>query len=306
MTAPAASGRSGSSSTAHRRLAGAPRTRAGVERGDVVLTLVGNRPEWALTMLACFRQGYVVLPCTEQLRPKDLELAARRRAAPADRRRPAQRGDAARRGLVRRRALGARSRRTHRTRRRPRRTSRPTDPCLITFTSGTARRAEGRPARPALPHRPAPAGRPTGWPRDAASSCGARPPPAGASPRATRSSRPGCAAPPRCCTTRASTRTSGWSIIDREQRRRALHGPDGVPRDRQARHAHARSLHCRVVVAAGEALNPEVLHAWHEAIGLWIRDGYGQTETGQLTGTPLGEQPRPGSMGKPLPASTST
>ena len=23
-------------------------------------------------MVACFRQGYVVLPCTEQLRPKDL------------------------------------------------------------------------------------------------------------------------------------------------------------------------------------------------------------------------------------------
>ncbi len=36
----------------------------GVRQGDVVLTLVGSRPEWALTMLACFRQGYVVLPCT--------------------------------------------------------------------------------------------------------------------------------------------------------------------------------------------------------------------------------------------------
>src|SRR4051794_2676427 len=34
----------------------------GVHKGDVVLTLVGNRPEWAITMLACFRQGYVVLP----------------------------------------------------------------------------------------------------------------------------------------------------------------------------------------------------------------------------------------------------
>ena len=55
------------------------------------------------------------------------------------------------------------------------------------------------------------------------------------------------------------------------------------------------------LVAAGEALNPEVLHAWHEATGLWIRDGYGQTETGQLTGAPLGETPRPGSMGRPLP-----
>src|SRR5919204_2550927 len=46
----------------------------GVRRGDVVLTLVGNRPEWVIAMVACFRQGYVVLPCTEQLRPKDLRL----------------------------------------------------------------------------------------------------------------------------------------------------------------------------------------------------------------------------------------
>ena len=57
----------------------------------------------------------------------------------------------------------------------------------------------------------------------------------------------------------------------------------------------------RVLVAAGEALDPGVLGAWHEASGLWIRDGYGQTETGQLTGMPPGERPRAGSMGRPLP-----
>ncbi len=57
----------------------------------------------------------------------------------------------------------------------------------------------------------------------------------------------------------------------------------------------------RVLVAAGEALDPGVLATWHEATGLWIRDGYGQTETGQLTGNPPGETPRPGSMGRPLP-----
>ena len=54
-------------------------------------------------------------------------------------------------------------------------------------------------------------------------------------------------------------------------------------------------------MAAGEALDPGVLAAWHDATGLWIRDGYGQTETGQLTGMPLGEPARPGSMGRPLP-----
>jgi acyl-coenzyme A synthetase/AMP-(fatty) acid ligase len=57
----------------------------------------------------------------------------------------------------------------------------------------------------------------------------------------------------------------------------------------------------RGLVAAGEALNPEVLRAWEEATGLQIRDGYGQTETGQLTGTAPGEEVRPGSMGRPLP-----
>jgi acyl-coenzyme A synthetase/AMP-(fatty) acid ligase len=57
----------------------------------------------------------------------------------------------------------------------------------------------------------------------------------------------------------------------------------------------------RGAVAAGEALNPEVLDAWHEATNVWIRDGYGQTETGQLTGMPLGIVARPGSMGIALP-----
>src|SRR5581483_1840332 len=54
------------------------------------------------------------------------------------------------------------------------------------------------------------------------------------------------------------------------------------------------------LVAAGEALNPEVLHAWRAATGLDIRDGYGQTETGQMTAMPIGRLARPGSMGKAL------
>jgi acyl-coenzyme A synthetase/AMP-(fatty) acid ligase len=59
--------------------------------------------------------------------------------------------------------------------------------------------------------------------------------------------------------------------------------------------------HLRGLVAAGEALNPEVLRAFRDGTGLEIRDGYGQTETGQLTGMPAGGDVRPGSMGKPLP-----
>jgi acetyl-CoA synthetase len=59
--------------------------------------------------------------------------------------------------------------------------------------------------------------------------------------------------------------------------------------------------HLRTMVAAGEALNPEVLRAWREATGVEIRDGYGQTETGQLTGAPAGAPAREGSMGLALP-----
>ncbi|HKH79589.1 MAG TPA: AMP-binding protein, partial [Solirubrobacteraceae bacterium] len=69
-----------------------------------------------------------------------------------------------------------------------------------------------------------------------------------------------------------------------------------------AKRATLRRLpHLRGMVSAGEALNPEVLRAWHEATDLDIRDGYGQTETGQLTGMPIGERPKPGSMGRALP-----
>ena len=56
-----------------------------------------------------------------------------------------------------------------------------------------------------------------------------------------------------------------------------------------AKRARLRAMpHLRGMVAAGEALNPEVLRAWKQATGLEIRDGYGQTETGQLTGAPPG------------------
>src|SRR6185503_788962 len=44
----------------------------GVGRGDVVMTVVGNRPEWAYALLACWRIGAIAQPCTQQLRPADL------------------------------------------------------------------------------------------------------------------------------------------------------------------------------------------------------------------------------------------
>ena len=44
------------------RLAGTLASR-GDGRGDVVMTVIGNRPEWVLAMVACFRIGAVALPC---------------------------------------------------------------------------------------------------------------------------------------------------------------------------------------------------------------------------------------------------
>jgi acyl-coenzyme A synthetase/AMP-(fatty) acid ligase len=57
----------------------------------------------------------------------------------------------------------------------------------------------------------------------------------------------------------------------------------------------------RRAVSAGEALNPEVIAAFRDRAGLEICDGYGQTETGALTGIQPGDELRPGSMGRPLP-----
>jgi acyl-coenzyme A synthetase/AMP-(fatty) acid ligase len=44
-----------------------------------------------------------------------------------------------------------------------------------------------------------------------------------------------------------------------------------------------------------------VVRLWEEAAGIAIHAGYGQTETGALTGMPIGAPVRPGSMGRPLP-----
>src|SRR3954454_215621 len=44
----------------------------GVEKGDVVLTFMGNTPEWVFTLTACWRLGAVAMPCNTQLTQADL------------------------------------------------------------------------------------------------------------------------------------------------------------------------------------------------------------------------------------------
>jgi acyl-coenzyme A synthetase/AMP-(fatty) acid ligase len=280
-------------------LAGRLETR-GVERGDVVLTLVGNRPEWALTMLACFRQGFVVLPCNEQLRAKDLALriaVCRPAAIVCD---PRNAGVLAASGwdgpTVWTDGLPELPAPAHPP--RPADLS-PLDPCLVTFTSGTAgepkaalhgqRYLAGQ--RVQAEHWLAPQPGELVW-CTAASGW-------------SKSARNAFIAP----WIRGAAALLHDARFDPAERLDLLER-EGVnvlcmaPTEYRviAKRATLRPVSSlRGLVAAGEALNPEVLRAWEEATGLQIRDGYGQTETGQLTGMPPGTEVRPGSMGLALP-----
>lgn len=60
-------------------------------------------------------------------------------------------------------------------------------------------------------------------------------------------------------------------------------------------------LALRELVGAGEPLNPEILEQVHNAWGLWLRDGFGQSETTAIIGNTPGQRLKPGSMGRPLP-----
>ena len=278
-------------------LAGALRAR-GIDRGDVVMTLIGNRPEWVTAMCACMRIGAVVLPCTEQLRAKDLRLridVARPSLIVADERNRAEL-QAARPDcevvLVPDESLFA-------SEPAPAIELASEDPCLITFTSGTA----GEPK--AVLH----AQRYLSGQRVQAEHW----------LRARAGELVWC------------TAASGWSKSARNVfiapwlsgASALLHDARFDPSERLellarecvsvlcmapteyrviAARATLNALPAlRTMVAAGEALNPEVQRAWREATGIDIRDGYGQTETGQLTGMAHNEPARAGSMGRPLP-----
>jgi acyl-coenzyme A synthetase/AMP-(fatty) acid ligase len=272
--------------------------RLDARRGDVILTLVGNRAEWAITMLACFRQGYVVLPCTEQLRPKDLALrlqVAQPRLVVADVRNAETLRAAGWSGDT----LWVPFEDAPANPPPPPAELAPHDPCLITFTSGTSgepkavlhgqRYLAGQ--RLQAEHWLAPEPGDLVWCTAAAGW--------------SKSARNAFIAP----WLRGAAALLHDARFDPQERleliaREQVDVLCMAPTEYRviAKRATLTPLpSLRGVVAAGEALNPEVLSAWHEAIGLWIRDGYGQTETGQLTGAPLGETPRPGSMGKPLP-----
>jgi len=279
------------------RLAGALEHR-GARRGDVVLTLIGNRLEWVLTMLACFRLGLVALPCNEQLRARDLRLrlqAADPRLIVADERNLAELSAARPQCEVV--SVPDESLLDHDP--APAVELAPTDPCLITFTSGTT----GEPKGVVHGQRYLPGQR-----LQAEHWLDAR---AGdlvwctAASGWSKSARNVFIAP----WLRGAAALLHDARFDPAQRLRILAAERVnvlcmAPTEYRviAKRAEISPLpHLRTLVAAGEALNPEVIRAFRQATGIEIRDGYGQTETGQLTANPVGEPVRPGSMGRPLP-----
>lgn len=277
--------------------AGAFATR-GVGRGDVVLTLIGNRPQWVFTMLACWRMGAVVLPCNEMLRAKDLRLrveSARPKLVVADERNRAELEASGWTGetilvpdarLDEHQPLEAAS-------------LSPGDPALMIFTSGT-----------------------TGEPKPVVHSHACLP---GQRLQAAHwfAAKPGEIA---WCTA-----ASGWSKSARNVfltpwlcgATAVLHDQRFDPAERMELIARERvNVLCmapteyRVIarrmelapieslrhcVSAGEALNAEIFNNWRAGLGVEIRDGYGQTETGAVTAVRPDDPVKPGSMGRPLP-----
>jgi acyl-coenzyme A synthetase/AMP-(fatty) acid ligase len=275
----------------------------GVTRGDVIITLLGSRPEWVLTMLACWRMGAVVLPCNTQLRRKDLELRARA-AGPRlcvgesqylgelpgglpymdveelarvfdedlDQESPAAIADLS-----------------------------PTDPAAIVFTSGTT----GEPRGVVYPQRYL-----TGQGLQAEHWFGAREGDVAwctAAPGWAKSTRNAFIAP----WARGAVAVLHDARFDPAERLR-LCDELGVnvlcqaPTEyrmlaKRGELAPVKSL--RRLVSAGEPIEPDVIRLFRECLGLPVADGYGQTETGAISGARPGEDDpdRDGSMGRPLP-----
>jgi acetyl-CoA synthetase len=270
----------------------------GIRRGDVVVTVVGNRPEWVYAMVACWRIGAVAQPCAEQLRPADLRCRMERvepRAVVADRRNAELVTAAGFDGPV----LVVPDERVFAADPAPAADLDETDPALIVFTSGTA--GQPKPIRHGQRYLAGQVVQAEHW----------------------YGARPGDL----CWCTAAS----GWSLSARNAFVAAwlrgaaalLHDGRFDPDERLelveredvnvlcmspteyraiAKRSELRPLPAlRHAVAAGEPLNPEVVRVWQEEVGAAIHDGYGQTETGHLTGMPIGPPVRPGSMGRPLP-----
>ena len=275
----------------------------GVARGDVVMTLAGSRIEWVLAMLACWRMGAVAMPCNPQLRRKDLEL----RVGVAD---PAlcigeQRFLSEMPGGVTCMDMEEVARVLDEDQRQAPPAEAveldPGDPAVIIFTSGTT----GDPRVVVYPQRYL-----TGQGLQAEHWFGASKGDLAwctAAPGWSKSTRNVFIAP--WLRGAAAVLHDGrfdpgerWSLVARENVSVLCQAPTEYRM--LAKRAELHPIPgLRRMVSAGEPLNPEVIAHFRERVGLPIGDGYGQTETGAVTGMrPAEDDPaRDGSMGRPLP-----
>lgn len=275
----------------------------GVRRGDVVMTLIGSRPEWVLALLACWRMGAAALPCNPQLRRKDLELRARA-AGP-------------KLAVGEHRYLGelpdgipymdleeiARVLDEDRPQETPAAVEDldPEEPAAIIFTSGTT----GEPRGVVYPQRYL-----AGQRLQAEHWFGSRP-----------GETAWCTAAPGWAKSTRNVFVAPWLTgavavlhdgrFDPAERLR-LCDELGVNvlcqapteyRMEATRAELAPVSSLRRLVSAGEPIEPEVVRLFRDRLGLGVADGYGQTETGAVSGVRPGEDDpaRDGSMGKPLP-----
>lgn len=275
----------------------------GVRRGDVVMTLTGSRVEWVLTLLACWRMGAVVLPCNPQLRRKDLEL---RTAACAPK---LAVGESRYLGELPDRVPYMDLAELERVFDEDLPQEDPAaiepleaeDPAAIVFTSGTT----GEPRGVVYPQRYL-----AGQRLQAEQWFGSRDGEIAwctAAPGWAKSTRNAFVAP---------WLTGAVAVVhdgrfDPEERLR-LCEELGVnvlcqaPTEYRmlAKRAELRRVpSLRRLVSAGEPIEPEVIREFRDRLGPAVADGYGQTETGAVSGIRAGEDDpeHDGSMGRPLP-----